>query len=201
MSVRGRLRGRLVKLALAGWFAVMVTLSAIMLGRHVVPLPRPSADDTALAAALTSLRRPENAARFFAVHVLFAECRCSQRIAEHLLTSPRPPEVSEAVLLVGENAALEASLRAKGFGVTRVDVDELDTRYHVKSVPILVVLAPDATVRYAGGYTTSKQGPDPRDLDIIARARTEGTLLKALPVFGCAVAEKLRSRLDPTGLL
>jgi hypothetical protein len=133
--------------------------------------------------------------------VLFAECRCSQRIAEHLLASTRPPDVSEAVLLVGENAELEASLRSRGFGVTRVGVDDLDTRYHVKAVPILVVLAGDATVRYAGGYTTSKQGPDPRDLEIIAQARTEGTLLKALPVFGCAVAEKLRSRLDPTGFL
>jgi hypothetical protein len=179
----------------------MATLSAIMLARHVVPLPRPSANDTALAAALLALRRPENATRLFAVHVLFAECRCSQRIAEHLLASTRPPDVSEAVLLVGENAELEASLRSKGFGVTRVGVDELDTRYHVKAVPILVVVAADATVRYAGGYTTSKQGPDPRDLDIIAQARTDGTLLKALPVFGCAVAEKLRSRLDPTGFL
>jgi len=201
MSNRAVLRRRLVKIALAGWFAVMVTLSAIMLGRHVVPLPRPSADDAALAAALVALRPPESATRFFAVHVLFAECRCSQRIAEHLLASTRPPEVSEAVLLVGENASLEASLRSKGFGVRRVDVDELDRRYHVKAVPILVVLAPDGAVRYAGGYTTSKQGPDPRDLDIIARARDEKTLLKALPVFGCAVAEKLRSRLDPTGLL
>jgi hypothetical protein len=195
------LRGRLVNVALAAWFAVMVTLSAIMLGRHVVPLPRPSADDAALAAALVALRRPEDATRFLAVHVLFAECKCSQRIAEHLLASIRPPNLSEAVLLVGENPELAAKLRAEGFAVTRVDIDELHTRYHVKAVPILVVLGPDATVRYAGGYTTTKQGPDPRDLETIARARTEGTLLKALPVFGCAVADKLRTRLDPTGLL
>src|SRR5262245_27122353 len=136
MSKGRALRGRLVKLALAGWFAVMVTLSAIMLGRHIVPLPRPSADDTAMAAALSALRRPEDAPRFFAVHVLFAECRCSQRIAEHLLTSTRPHDMSEAVLLVGDNAVLEASLQSRGFSVTRVDPDELGTRYHVKAAPI-----------------------------------------------------------------
>ena len=195
------LRRRVVKIALAGWFTAMVGLSAILLARHVVPLPRPSGDDAALATALAALRRPEDAQRFFAVHVLFAECRCSQRISEHLLTSTRPPDLGEAVLLVGESPELEARLGARGFAVTRVDADELGTRYHVKAAPILVLLAPDGAVRYAGGYTTSKQGPDPRDLDIIARARTEGGLLKALPVFGCAVAEKLRQRLDPTGLL
>jgi hypothetical protein len=189
-----------VKVALAAWFATMVAVSAVLLGRHLLPLPPPSGNDPALASSLAGLRRAEDGSRFLAVHVLYSECKCSTDIAEHLLTSERPSDVVEVVLFVGENKELEDKLSARGFGVKRIDADELVGSYRIGAVPMLVVLAPDGTVRYAGGYTTRKQGPDPRDLSIIARARNERNLA-ALPLFGCAVAEELRRRLDPTGIL
>src|SRR5262249_3137346 len=133
-------------------------------------------------------------------HILYSECRCSRRIVEHLLGSDRPAGVAEHVLLVGEDGGIAGRLRARGFRVTLVNHDELATRYHVAAVPLLVVFAESGELRYAGGYTTRKQGPDPRDVEIIRRAAAHG-FVEALPVFGCAVAQELKRRLDPTGLL
>lgn len=192
---------RLVALVLGVWFSGLVLVSAAMLARHLVPLPRPSRDDVALAALLQPVRGELGASpRWSAVHVLYTSCKCSQRIADHLLSSQRPADVAETVLLVGTDAKLSDKLRARGFRVVETDANELEERYHVKAVPLLVVFGADSAVRYAGGYTERKQGPEPSDLSIIARARTDSTL-RALPVFGCAVAEELRTRLDPTGVL
>ena len=84
--------------------------------------------------------------------------------------------------------------------MVKTDAETLAVRYQVKAVPLLVVLSEGGHVRYAGGYTTRKQGPEPRDVSIIERARAVESV-EALPVFGCAVAEELRTRLDPTGVL
>lgn len=178
----------------------MVGLCAVLLGRHLVPLPRPSAGDARLAAAMARLRREGDERKLLAVHVLYAECRCSLRIAEHLQTTTRLRDVSEHVVLVGQSDALRATLAARGFDVSTVNADELEATYAIEAVPLLVVVGPDGTVRYSGGYTTSKQGPAPRDREIIERARRREST-EPLPVFGCAASRALRDRLDPIGLL
>jgi hypothetical protein len=187
-----------VSFGLWGWFALMVLVSASLLGRHLLALPRPAADQ-ALARSMATLRTPDDTGRWMAVHILDAECKCSRRIAEHLLATERPADVSEHVLLVGSDADLESRLSARGFQVTRVDPTQLFSRYHVQAVPLLVVSAPDGTVRYAGGYTARKQGPDPRDLAIVADARA-GRAIEPIAVFGCAVGRQLQSAVNPLGL-
>jgi hypothetical protein len=199
--IRDRMRGlrrSLSRFGLTGWFVAMLAIGSTLLARHVVALPRPDAD-AALGRAMASLRAPEDAKRWMAVHVLYAECRCSQRIAEHLLSGSRPPDVSERVLLVGHDADLEGRFAARGLRVVLTDSTELGNRYHVAAVPLLVVVAPDDTVRYAGGYTTQKQGPDPQDLQIVSDARA-GRSSTTLPIFGCAVSARLKSSLNPPGL-
>ena len=187
-----------VSFGLWAWFVLMVIVSATLLGRHLLALPRPAADE-ALARSMATLRTPNDAGRWMAVHVLYAECKCSQRIAEHLLASDRPKDVSEHVLLVGSDAALESQLSARGFQVTRVEPTELSDRYHLQAVPLLVVSAPDGTIHYAGGYTARKQGPEARDLEILADARA-GRSIETIPVFGCAVSRQLQSTVNPLGL-
>ena len=176
----------------------MLAVGATLMARHTVALPRPAVG-VELVASMASLRAPDEANRWMAVHVLYAECRCSRRIADHLASTTRPRDVTEHVLLVGRNADLEASLASRGFHVTTVEPERLAELYHLVAVPLLVVAAPDGTIRYAGGYTTSKQGPDPRDLEIIAGAKQNRPVF-ALPVFGCAVNEKLERSLNPLGL-
>jgi hypothetical protein len=187
-----------VSLGLWGWFALMVLVSASLLGRHLLALPRPPADQ-ALARSMASLRTPDDAGRWMAVHILDAECKCSRRIAEHLLASERPVGLSEHVLLVGTDTDLESQLSARGFQVTRVEPTQLFSQYRVQAVPLLVLAAPDGTLRYAGGYTARKQGPDPRDLAIVADARA-GRATEPIPVFGCAVSRQLQSAVNPLGL-
>jgi hypothetical protein len=190
-------RGRAGAVVLLGWGAAMLFLGAIMMGRHELALPVPQPTDPVLASSLASLR--EDPAHPLAVHVLYTECRCSQKIAVHLLSSQRPAGIQEAVLLVGKDPALASRLRARGFGVRETTEPELFTRYHVPSAPMFVLLTPAGEVRYAGGYTRTKQGADPQDLEILSRAQTQ--VVEALPVVGCAVEKSLRAQVDPTGLL
>ncbi len=181
------------------WFVAMGALGVSLLARHEAALPVPEANGE-LAGALSSLREADEKGQWMAVHVLYTECRCSQRLLQHLLETTRPTGTSEHVLLVGHDEGLEQKLRAKSFRVTNVESTELGDRYHVTAVPLLVIAAPDGSIRYAGGYTTHKQGPDPRDLQILAEARSTGSVLGALPIFGCAVSERLKKILNPLGI-
>jgi hypothetical protein len=56
-----------------------------------------------LVTALSSLRERSDTRRWSAVHVLYAECRCSRRILEHLARSERPAQAQEKLLLVGDS--------------------------------------------------------------------------------------------------
>jgi hypothetical protein len=178
---------RLGGFTLVVWFAVMVVLGAGLLARHAVALPAPSASPE-LAASMDTLRRPENRGEWLAVHVLYAQCRCSQRIVEHLLETARPRDWSELVLWVG-NPAPPPALEQR-FDVRRIDAAQL-ARLGVESAPLLVAVRPDGGVRYAGGYTDRKQGPVIDDLRILQAAR-KTDVIASLPVFGCAVSDRLK---------
>ncbi len=184
--------------ALSAWFVVMSAIAASMLARHVIPLPAPPRGGN-LRALLEAVRGPDDAGRWTAVHVLDTDCRCSRRIGEHLSVSDRPSDLVEVVLLVGEDAALVDRLRSNGFGVTSVDAQTLSTTYEIEAAPLLLVVDPDGETRYSGGYTARKQGPEPRDREIIDRVRRGGHD-PPLPVYGCATSRQLHETLNPLEL-
>jgi hypothetical protein len=193
-----RLGGALSGFGLAIWLFVMTVVCATLLGRHLIALPRPAAD-VALERAMESLRGTSGTGQWMTVHVLYAECLCSQRIADHVLASRRPEGVTERVLLIGHDAPLEARLASAKFPTTVVSEDEAATRFHVVAAPSFLVLAPDGTVRYVGGYTDRKQGLDAKDLAVVADTRA-GREVSPLPIFGCAVSARLRAALNPLGI-
>ncbi len=133
------------------------------------------------------------------VHVLYTECRCSQRIVSHLTESVRPEGVREHVLLVGNDARMEKALSEKSFAITHVTASELSARYHVGAAPLFLVVAPDGSIRYSGGYTSAKQGPEPKDLELFSEIQSRG-IATALPIFGCAVSAELRALINPLRL-
>jgi hypothetical protein len=90
-------------------------------------------------------------------------------------------------------------ISSRGFEIVETDPAALRDRFHVEGVPLLLVLAPDGTLRHTGGYTERKQGPNPRDAEIIEDLIAERSV-SALPVFGCAVSDELRALLDPLGI-
>jgi hypothetical protein len=175
--------------ALGAWFALMVLLGAGLLAKHVVALPVPTASEH-LARSLGALRG-EHAEGFLAVHVLYAECRCSQRIVRHLTTTARPRGWHEVVLWVGE-AEPEPEL-ARRFDVRRLTAPAL-AELGVESAPLLVALDSSDRALYLGGYTERKQGPAIHDLEILASAE-RAVAPPSLPVFGCAVSERLKRAL------
>ena len=173
-------------------------VAASLMAAHAYTLPTPAAEDDALVDAVGRLREPDEA-RWLVVHVLYAECRCSQRIFDHLLASTRPSGVTEKVLLVGQREEFAAAARARGIAVLDVTPRELADDYRIESAPLLLVVAPDGAVRYAGGYTERKQGPEIEDVELIERLLRDETTTP-LPLFGCAVSERLQAILDPLGL-
>ena len=147
----------------ARWCLTVLVVGAFLLGRHLIPLPA-----VQTAGGLRSLAAlGEPADRWRVVHVLYAQCRCSRRIAEHLLTSLRPDDIVERIVWIGQEPDLERELTKK-FPLVRTSKQELLEKYGVQSAPLLVVFSPDGELRYAGGYSTRKQSLELRDLSIVA---------------------------------
>ena len=88
------------RLGLAVWFAAMMVVGTTLLVRHLLALPRVRTAHCSVDGVPQSASRRgplDDGAR-----ALHAECRCSQRIADHLTVATlRPTDVSEHVLLVG----------------------------------------------------------------------------------------------------
>ena len=183
------------------WVAILFVAGTSLAAAHFA-LPKPDVKSQALERALSSLRSQSGEQKWLAVHVLYAQCRCSRNILEHLAASRRPAGFSEKVLLVGERRELDPLLRRmsdRGMDVRRTTVTELQSKFHVEAAPLLLVVDPRGTVRYSGGYTERKQGLDVRDAEIMARLARQQAVAE-LPLFGCAVSDGLRKLLDPLQL-
>jgi hypothetical protein len=161
---------------------------------HMYVLPTPAVGDPMLARAVNGLRAPDERDDWLAVHVLYAHCRCSRRIIEHLSVVTRPGNVQEKLLIVGERpdlASLLDTIASRGIDIVEATPAELRDRFHVEGVPLLLVLAPDGRLRYAGGYTERKQGPNPRDVHIILCVDGAGLVAGRYPVLQCLKAAVL----------
>lgn len=179
------------------WVVGCLGLGANLLAFHLVALPSPDLSDHRLGEALRTL--PKTTGRWQLVHFLYTDCPCASQVADHLLARPTPINATEHVVLVGQAPQLIDRLRKLHFTVEVVDEVELEQRFGVTSVPLLVIAEPNGELRYSGGYSTRKQGPVQEDLAIFARLQG-GSPVSPLPVFGCAVSRELRQRLDPAGL-
>ena len=173
----------------------MLVLGSFTVATHVAALPVPDPLDGRLRAAVSALRVSGHP---LAVHALYADCRCSQRILQHLARRGAAPGVTEAVLLVGSAPGLRAAVLARGFRVVDTDEEGLLRRWRIESAPTLVVADATGVVRYAGGYRRGESA-SPRDADVIA-AVARGARPPRMPVLGCPVSARLRARLDPLGL-
>jgi hypothetical protein len=181
------------------WALVSFVGATSLAAGHFYTLPRPPLRDLVLSAAVARLHTGASPDRWSAVHVLYAECRCSQRIVAHLVERGPLAGVDETVVLVGRSEALEASIAGAGFAIALVTPEELERDYHLRAAPLLVVADPVDEVRYLGGYTERKQGPAIRDVEIVADLRSGGAAAE-LPLFGCAVSRSLQTLIDPLGL-
>jgi hypothetical protein len=192
-----RTRRLAVRLGLAVWAAVMLLIGTILMASHWLGLPVPVLENPKLQAALAELGGA--AGRWQLVHVLYSQCRCSQRTLDYLQQRATPAQTLERLLLVGSDAHAASAARQRGFLVEEITPAELTERFQLEAAPLLLVVDPEGTVRYAGGYTARQQGLDYQDLTILARLREHGGR-ERLPAYGCAVSRELQDQLDPLGV-
>jgi hypothetical protein len=185
------------------WVAACVAVGTYLLASHLLTLPTPAPSDPVLHRGIAAHRRVHQRDRWLVLHVVYDECKCSQRVLDHLLADARPPDIAERVVLVTEHRAAQAALIAAipthGFELDVVTPEQLIADYHIEAAPLLVIVDPRDTVRYVGGYTPRKQAADVRDLTVIAAVQ-RGETVEPLPTFGCAIGRALNSRLDPLGI-
>jgi hypothetical protein len=187
------------KALLPFWAAAGIAVGGTLMVGHWYTLPMPNPQDAQVTAALNQLRGPDERHSWLLVHFLYAECRCSQRIFEHLLTRGRDPAFAEKMVLIGEHSTSVPRATAAGFAVDVVSVPELAARFHVQSAPLFAVISDTGTLSYLGGYTERKQGALILDQSIASDLR-KSKHVASLPLFGCAVSRSLQRALDPLGI-
>lgn len=197
--VPSEIERRVGKLLFWLWVPAALLVGASLLAAHWITLPTPARDDERLLAALAELRVPGERDDWMVVHVLYAACKCSGRVVDHLVEEPRPTGIADKVLLVGSVPEIDQRLAASPLTVVHTTAAELAERYDIEGAPLLLVVDPTGALRYRGGYTERKQSLAIQDIAILERLRTEGDVA-ALPLFGCAVSKRLRELLDPLGL-
>lgn len=178
----------------------MLVVSGGLASAHGYVLPHPAAQKPELLRALAAHTSAADSGKFTVTHVLYAECRCSQRILDHLVTRRARSDVSERAVLVDAPPELAARLRAAGYRVEVTTPSELKAHYAIEAAPLLIVADPQQVVRYLGGYTRTRQALALHDLAIIDQVR-RGAVADELPLLGCAVSRRLQRLLDPLGLV
>lgn len=184
---------------LALWAGLSLVVQSTLMASHWYTLPSPDRADPELGEALAALVPEAEQESWTAVHVLYSACRCSQRVFDHLFESARPDGLYEVVLLVGDDASVQARAGAAGFDVITLSPTDLEERFGIVSAPLLLVMSPGGELRYAGGYTERKQGYAIEDREVI-EALQSGAAPSELPLYGCGVSKELQQILDPMGL-
>lgn len=181
---------------------ILATLSAgvvILLGNLAVASHLPFAADLRGFARLTELEgSPAHCWR--AVHILAAGCGCSNKVAQHLVARGPIAGLHESVLLVGSDPRIGDLLRGSRLALQIITAVEAEERYHLDGAPWLVMIDPDDSIRYAGGYSRDRNAADGYQDAAIWNAVSSGRSFGSLPAFGCAVSHRLRTTIDPLGL-
>ena len=196
---RRPLTGRWSKAALALWACVAFLVTGSLASAHLYTLPHPPKVKPELVQALSAHRLASERGRYTVNHVLYAACRCSQRIVDHLSARRARSDVRESVLLVGSDQALVARLTRAGYRVDVLSPRQLREHFAIESAPLLIIAQPDERIAYLGGYTDHKQSLPIRDSELIDTVLHGGAVIE-LPLFGCATSRALQRMLDPFAL-
>jgi hypothetical protein len=183
-------------LLLTAWAGVALVALSSLAVPHMAPMPQ-AQREARLAGALLELRT-ERRARFL-VHVIAADCSCTQRLFEHLLARGPFAGAEEVIVFVGEDAVKRDAATRAGFRYTTLDAAELARRFGLESAPVLFAFDGES-LRYAGGYFNHPSTLVALDADIAHRV-TAGESPPPLPVYGCAVSDRLRKAVDPLGIV
>jgi hypothetical protein len=178
-----RFQNRAQTLLLTVW-AVLSVLAGSMLTSFHQALALPSRSISSLATEKHGWR---------AMHLLAADCGCSQKVSEYLSKRAPLEGVSEEVVFIGAADPFRnrESLLARGFNAKSIRADDLEP-FAMKGAPLLIFISPRDEIVYMGGYGMGGY----RDVFIWSQL-SAGALVRPLPAFGCAVGQGLKRGIDP----
>lgn len=185
----------------AGFIAAWAIIAILGLGSlsvsHTAAMPAPD-DEVRLARAAAAIVGGGRTLAY--VHVIDPACSCTAGLLEHLIERGAYPEHRETILFTGDDPNLKAVAEQAGFGFVSITRAELGASLGIEVAPVLVALAPDGGLLYLGGYFDKPAAVLARDT-VIHRRLLAGQDTPPFPVFGCAVSENLRKRVDPMGIV
>lgn len=184
------------KALLAAWGVVVIVVGGCLLAFHLLALPAPAPTDARLAAGVEGLATEPG---WHAFHFLYADCRCSRNVLGQLLHRDLAFPAETIVLFGRLDPTEHRALTSRGFRVIVVDPADAEARFGAVAAPLLVVRDPSRRIAYSGGYTTSKQAIHLADREVFT-ALLAGRPISPLPIFGCAVSQRLAKTTDPLGL-
>jgi hypothetical protein len=204
MQTEGRMPSWLKGAVLLILSSVVLYVTGVLLFPHYVALPEPTPQrlrylvQTA-SANLVPASQPfphsknsdevnTHLSSTFALHVLALDCGCSQTV----LT-----QIDLENVLEGD---IEAALVKKNYEVKVLENMDNVKEYGVEAVPMFLVADHFGKIYYQGGYTARKNRPPLVDQNILNAIASDSTVPSSMPLFGCAVGQKLRQALDPLGL-
>lgn len=143
-----------------------------------------------------SRRWPVPGPGWHVVHVTAPGCPCSSAVLEHLGERGALAGVREHIWVAGDRRTPLPAL--EGFEVSARDGVKLG-ELGVTAAPWLVVIAPDGSVPYSGGYRVRPSSRVWDDVAIVESVRMAREV-PVRPVFGCATGASIARAQDPVGV-
>lgn len=108
-------------------------------------------------------------------------------MAEHLAARGTLNGLHESVVLVGSDTRISELVQKSRLPLTMVSQGERSDELHLQGAPYLLIVDPNDSVRYAGGYATDRNARTGYQDTAIWNKVSSGASYPALPIFGCAV--------------
>lgn len=184
------------KFTLVLWVAVLLPVLAVLMVGHIVSLPAPN-DDQRLENAVKALHHDHHSPLL--IHVIYQHCSCTNSLFAHLIDRGRFASVREQVLFVGDDPTKRMAAQKAGYEVMTISRHALVRTFGIEAAPVLLIVDATGSIVYLGGYYRHPATVVPQDEMIYAQIQ-RGQHIDPLPLYGCAVSDRLQQAFDPLGL-
>lgn len=162
---------------------------------HLVSMPTPQNVENFIKKIKNNYYK--NDGRAVIVHTIYEKCSCTNSLLKHLVERGLQASSHEVVFVIGSRAPFETELSAKGFSVFKMKQQDFVKEFGIEAAPLLTLINSKGDLMYMGGYFKTSEARISTDQDIIQRALIEGQPYKPLPLYGCAVSDRLQKYIDP----
>lgn len=129
-------------------------------------------------------------------HIIYENCSCTNSLLKRIIQRGPFPNAHEVIFLIGKKLPFENDLINAGFHIRRFDKETFVQQFNFEAAPILSIHNHLGDLSYLGGYFKTSAAKISLDEDIITHLY-QGKNYNALPVYGCAVSERVTDLIDP----